>query len=273
MNSASGSNQSVDNAVSFPLLAVLAMAAGAIYPLSFAPFQWFPLLFVSVACFWWLLNRASSHWALLAWIFGLGKYGVGVSWVYVSIHQYGGASPALAGCLVAAFVAFMALFCLPIGWFVGALKRSSESLGRGLLGIGFIASWLLMEWLLTWFLTGFPWLFAGHAMLGTPLQGFAPVFGVLGVSLLAVLGSLLLQTMVDKTQIARHRGYAVAVLLISGGLGHSLDSVSWVKSLNRYDVALVQGNIDQAVNGMRTNGTQTCENTWTCLQRTGMRMF
>ena len=247
MNSASGSNQSVDNAVSFPLLAVLAMAAGAIYPLSFAPFQWFPLLFVSVACFWWLLNRASSHWALLAWIFGLGKYGVGVSWVYVSIHQYGGASPALAGCLVAAFVAFMALFCLPIGWFVGALKRSSESLGRGLLGIGFIASWLLMEWLLTWFLTGFPWLFAGHAMLGTPLQGFAPVFGVLGVSLLAVLGSLLLQTMVDKTQIARHRGYAVAVLLISGGLGHSLDSVSWVKSLNRYDVALVQGNIDQAV--------------------------
>ena len=39
--------------------------------------------------------------------------------------------------------------------------------------------------------TGFPWLFAGQ-MLGTPLQGFAPVFGVLGVSLLAVLGSSLL---------------------------------------------------------------------------------
>ena len=117
--------------------------------------------------------------------FGLGKYGVGVSWVYVSIHQYGGASPVLAGLLVAAFVAFMALFCLPIGWFFGALKRSRERLGRGLLGIGFIVSWLLMEWLLTWFLTGFPWLFAGHAMLGTPLQGFAPVFGVLGVSLLA----------------------------------------------------------------------------------------
>ena len=247
MISPSGSNKSPDHVLSFPLLGLLAIGAGAIYPLAFAPFHWFPLLLVSVALFWWLLNRASSHWVLLAWTYGLGKYGVGISWVYVSIHQYGGASPALAGCLVAAFVAFMALFCLPIGWFVGALKRSSESLGRGLLGIGFIASWLLMEWLLTWFLTGFPWLFAGHAMLGTPLQGFAPVFGVLGVSLLAVLGSLLLQTMVDKTQIARHRGYAVAVLLISGGLGHSLDSVSWVKSLNRYDVALVQGNIDQAV--------------------------
>ena len=247
MISLSGGNKSPDHVLSFSLLAVLAMGAGAIYPLAFAPFHWFPLLLVSVALFWWLLNRAPSHWALLAWMYGLGKYGVGISWVYVSIHQYGGASPLLAGFLVTAFVALMALFCLPIGWFVGALLSSSKGLGRGVLAMAFLASWLLMEWLLTWFLTGFPWLFAGHAMLGTPLQGFAPVFGVLGVTLVAVLAGLLLQTVVDKTQIAAQRGYAVGALLLIAGLGMTLNSVSWVTSQGRYDVALVQGNIDQAI--------------------------
>jgi apolipoprotein N-acyltransferase len=111
--------------------------------------------------------------------------------------------------MVASFVVLMALFCLPIGWFVGALQASGKRPGRGALAMGFVASWLLMEWLLTWFFTGFPWLFAGHAMLGTPLQGIAPVFGVLGVTSVAVLVSLLLQVMVDKTQIAAHRGYAM----------------------------------------------------------------
>ena len=247
MNSFSGSSQSVDSPLALPLQAVLALAAGGIYPLAFAPFHWFPLLFVSVAVFWWLLNHASTQWATLAWIYGLGKYGVGISWIYVSIHQYGGASPLLAGLMVASFVGFMALFCLPIGWFVGALKTSGRPLGRVALAMGFIASWLLMEWLLTWFLTGFPWLFAGHAMLGTPLQGFAPIFGALGLTLVAVLASLLLQVIADKTQAGSHRGYAMGGLLLLAGLGLSLNSVSWVTSQARYDGALVQGDIDQAI--------------------------
>lgn len=247
MNSSRGSNQTVENMLPLPLQAVFALVAGGVYPLAFAPFHWFPLLFVSVAVFWWLLNRASIHWALLAWVYGLGKYGVGVSWIYVSIHQYGGAPPLLAGLLVCSFVAIMALFCLPIGWFVGALKTSGKPLGRVALAMGFMTSWLLMEWLLTWFLTGFPWLFAGHAMLGTPLQGFAPVFGALGVSLVAVVASLLLQVVADKTQIGAHRGYAVGGVLLLAGLGMALNSVSWVTSQGRYDAALVQGNIDQAI--------------------------
>jgi apolipoprotein N-acyltransferase len=111
---------------------------------------------------------------LIAWVFGLGKYAVGVSWIYVSIHQYGGASLLLAGAMVAVFVAFMALFCLPIGWFLGKLKASNQHISKSALAMGFVATWVLMEWMLTWFLTGFPWLFAGHAMLGTPLQGYAP---------------------------------------------------------------------------------------------------
>ena len=50
----------------------------------------------------------------------------------------------------------------------------------------------LLEWLLTWFLTGFPWLYAGYAMLDTPLDAMAPVGGVLLVGFLAVVSGTLL---------------------------------------------------------------------------------
>ena len=226
---------------------LLALLAGAVYPLAFAPFDLIPLLGVSVALLLWLLLRAPAHGALLAWVFGLGKYAVGVSWIYVSIHQYGGAPPLLAFALVAVFVAFMALFCLPIGCIVGAMQRSPRNFSPLSLSMVFVAAWVLMEWLLTWLLTGFPWLFAGHAMLSTPLQGYAPVFGVLGVSLLVVAccaaGLLLL-----RGRLALYkRGMALLFVLAVFALGGLLDTRTWVEPVGRYSAALVQANIDQAV--------------------------
>lgn len=243
----SGSTSVIARLLPFPVQALLAFGAGALYPLAFAPFHGYPLLFLSVALFFWLLVRAPAQAGLLAWFFGLGKYAVGVSWIYVSVHQYGGASSLLAGALVTGFVAFMALFSLPIGWFVGLLKRRQNNLKVFRLGLGFIGSWVLMEWLLTWFLTGFPWLFAGHAMLGTPLQGYAPIFGVLGVSLLTLGCGVAVVVATDGSQTNRFRGYAVALPLLLMGTGAVLDAQTWTQPAGRYEAALVQGNIDQAI--------------------------
>ena len=46
--------------------------------------------------------------------------------------------------------------------------------------------WVLLEWLRGWFLSGFPWLSLGYAMIDSPLAGWAPLFGVYGVSWAAV---------------------------------------------------------------------------------------
>ena len=180
------SDVSSSGSLTLPVQMLLTFIAGAAYPLAFAPFHLWPLTFASAAVLFWLLSRAEGRMPLIAWVFGLGKYAVGVSWIYVSIHQYGGASPLLAGIMVAVFVAFMALFCLPIGWFLGKLEASKQNISKSVLAMGFVATWVLMEWMLTWFLTGFPWLFAGHAMLGTPLQGYAPIVGNLGISLVVL---------------------------------------------------------------------------------------
>ena len=187
-------------------LPVAALAAGGVLPLALAPFGVWPLLLVSAGVLYWLLRRTqtgkSAFWR--GWLYGVGKYGVGASWVYVSIHVYGATAPWLAALLVALFVVLMAVFNGVFGWVFHRLVRSQDSDIAA--ALTFAVLWTALEWLLTWFLTGFPWLFAGYAFIDTPLAGLAPVGGVLLVSFAAVLtASLTVAVVADGPSRRRPR--------------------------------------------------------------------
>ena len=226
--------------------ALAAVAAGAVLPLALAPFGLFPLMLVSAGALFWIL-RHTATWGRafwLGWWFGVGKYGVGASWIYVSIHVFGAASPPLAVALVAVFVAGMALFT----GVLGAVFHGVAASGRGGVGIAnalaFAALWTGLEWALTWFLTGFPWLFAGYAFIDTPLVGLAPVTGVLGMTFVAVLTAACLVT-VPLQDSARTR---VLVLIAPAALwaaAWALGSVAWTEPGATRSVALVQANVPQ----------------------------
>ncbi len=159
-----------------------ALLCGASASLAFAPFS-LPLFAVlSVAGFWLLLRRSSPRQAALrGWCYGLGFFGAGTSWVYVSIHTYGNAPVALAGGLTFLFCAALAsLFALQ-AWVGSRWFR-----GKGA-WIGCIVLWWMFEWLRSWFLTGFPWLYLGYAWTDSPLNSLAPVAGVWGLSFLTLL--------------------------------------------------------------------------------------
>ena len=57
-------------------------------------------------------------------------------------------------------------------------------------GLIFIALWLVMEWSLTWLLTGFPWLFLGYGAIDSVLAGVAPVAGVLATSAFGLVSAV-----------------------------------------------------------------------------------
>lgn len=159
-----------------------ALLCGASASLAFAPYS-LPLFAVlSVAGLWLLLRERSPRQAMRrGWLFGLGFFGAGTSWIYVSIHTYGNASVPLAGGLTFLFCAALALLFAIQAW-VGARWFR----GKGA-WIGFIAIWWLFEWLRSWFLTGFPWLYLGYAWTDSPLRSLAPVTGVWGLSFLTLL--------------------------------------------------------------------------------------
>ena len=138
---------------------LIALSAGCTLPLSLAPFDIWPLGFVSVfllaACLQGIENRMG---AFRNYLFGLGMYGVGVSWIYVSIHEYGGASVGLAVALVALFVASIST----VAALQGYLYVRFFSNGYWGTVLGFPCLWVAQEWFRTWVLTGFPWIFLGY---------------------------------------------------------------------------------------------------------------
>ena len=218
-----------------------AVLCGVVYCLAFAPFGWWPLGLLAVCGFFYLLLHTKRP-ALLAWCFGLGKYGLGASWVYVSINVYGQAAPPLALFLVAVFVCGMALFCLPIGYLAG--KAQAQGLSRGLVLATAVVAWVLMDWLLTWLLTGFPWLFLGFAFADVFVGSLAAILGVLGLSALLIASCAAFTYQCCERRLSL---YASGVMLLPWLVALAVLPVAWTTSEGTKEVALVQGNLDQAV--------------------------
>ncbi len=227
-------------------LAVLPFLLGAVTVLGYAPFYFYALPLITLACLFYLWQHAGSRRAA-AWIgfaFGLGLFGAGVSWVYVSMHDFGMLPWPLAALATLLFCAFFALFPTLIGyaqaWFKGRISF------RLLLILP--AGFALMEWVRGWIFTGFPWLAIGYSQApASPLAGYAPIVGVYGVSLLLGLSAGLCAWMFHTGRDnRRHAGFALIALLALWGAGAGLKNVAWTQAVGSpVSVTLVQGNIAQ----------------------------
>ena len=223
---------------------LIALLAGALTTLAFAPFGVFPLAVLAPAVLFVLWRGASTGRA--AWrgfLYGFGLFGVGVSWVYVSLHTYGHMPAPLAAVAVVLFVAGLALF--PAA--AGALQARFADLPLRLhLVLMVPALWVLIEWIRGWFLTGFPWLNLGYSQIDAPLAGFAPWLGVYGVSFAAaVTAGLLAAAWLDAR--LRWRWCAPLVVLL-WAVGWFAAQPDWVKPAGeRLRVALVQANIPLSI--------------------------
>ncbi|HEX7043829.1 MAG TPA: apolipoprotein N-acyltransferase [Burkholderiales bacterium] len=223
---------------------VLALAAGALTVFAFAPFALFALAVLAPAALF--LSWAGAGARRAAWrgfLYGIGLFGAGVSWVYVSLHTYGNMPAPLAVAAVILFVAGLALFPA----LVGALQTRFVRLGTGVrLAFAIPVLWTLLEWVRGWFLTGFPWLNLGYSQTDTPLAGFAPWVGVYGVSLAVAMSAGLVAAAVLEPGGRWKRHAPLLVLLWC--LGWLAGQVSWVQPAGApLRVALVQANVPLAI--------------------------
>ncbi len=218
----------------------VAIAAGAAAVGAFSPLDFWPLAPLALAVLTQLWLRADSARGafLLGWCFGLGFFGAGVSWVYVSIHRFGGMPAALAVVATALFCAFLALFPA----FAGALQARAAFSPEKRALIVIPAAWTLVEWLRSWVLTGFPWLTVGYAAIDTPLAGLAPVGGVHAISFAVALCAGLLWCLA----YSRARWRAALGLAAIFATGAVLQLVAWSEPAGApFSASLLQGNIAQ----------------------------
>ncbi len=225
-------------------VALTAFLCGAVVPLGFAPYGWFLVPLLALTALALLLFPLRPREALLAgWCFGLGQFGVGVSWVYISIYLYGNAGLPLSIAVMLLLVAFLALYPALMAWLLA--KARAESAIIFYTGL-FPAAWVLSEWLRAWLLTGFPWLNLGYSQIDSIFAGFAPVFGVYGVGWVTALVAGLLAALLRAPGWGWPRFATLPALALIVGVAWGLNQLSWTDLGTRtLRATLVQGNIPQ----------------------------
>jgi apolipoprotein N-acyltransferase len=223
----------------------VAFALGAGTVAGFAPFELFPLPLITLA---WLLRlgeRAATPAAAfrVGFWFGLGLFLAGVSWVYVSLHDFGAMPAPLAVAVTVLFCAYLALY--PAIALAAAVRVQPDWLRRCIV---FPGAWVAAEWVRGWLFTGFPWLGIGYSQAaGSPLAGIAPVLGVLGVGLALVASAgLLLHVFAAGMRRPRWRPAAAMALVWAGAA--ALERVAWTAPIGEpVRVSLLQGNVAQSI--------------------------
>jgi apolipoprotein N-acyltransferase len=147
----------------------------------------------------------------------------------------------LAALATVLFCGYLALFPAAVGY---AQARIGGTPGpRALLLIPGL--WTLAEWVRGWFLTGFPWLTLGYSQLDAPLAGFAPVLGVLGISLAAASAAGAVALLASRST---PRSVALGALLVIGLAGAWLQRETWTQPIGEpVTVSLLQGNVPQSL--------------------------
>lgn len=201
----------------------------------YAPFYLYPLPLLSLAGLFWLWRNAGT-WqqaARTGFFYGLGFFGAGISWIYVSLHDFGGMPLPMAALATTGLCAFMALFPAAAGAL--CVRANAPRL------IAAPLAWVLMEWVHGWIFTGFPWLVIGYSQIPhSPLAGLAPIVGVYGVSLAAAASVALFVALAkSKKQLL----FAMALILLAGV---GLKQIEWSQPAGEpISVSLLQGNIAQ----------------------------
>ena len=222
--------------------AAAAFGLGAISVTGFAPLYLFPVPILALALVFRLIERAPDARTRFGTGFGygLGVFLVGVSWVYVSLHDFGMMPAPIAASVTLLFCAYLALF--PGCALLAAAQVRSPVLRRC---VAMPGAWVFAEWARGWLFTGFPWLALGYSQAPHgPLAGFGPLAGVYAVGLLSAASAGLL---VHAYALGKRDAWRpLAAMALVWGAGWGLKLVEWTApSGEPVSVSLLQGNVPQ----------------------------
>ena len=221
-----------------------AFATGASLNVAFAPFGWWPIAVLAPAALFALIRGLPPRragWTGAA--FGAGLFAFGTYWLYTCLHVFGLVPIWLTVILQAALIGLMSLYSAALCYLANRfwLKPGAT---RAWLVLPVL--WVLLEWLRGWALSGFPWLSLGYAMIDSPLKGWAPLFGVYGVTWAAATIAVALNVGLSPGVATLRRIMALAGVAALFLIPALLARHTWTRAAGSpVSIAAVQGAVSQ----------------------------
>ena len=233
-----------------------AFCAGATLNLAFAPFGWWPVAILAPAALFALIRGLPPRragWTGAA--FGAGLFGFGTYWLYTCIHVFGLAPVWLTVILQAALIALMSTYSAALCYLANRFWLKAGATRAWLV---LPVLWVLLEWLRGWALSGFPWLSLGYAMIDSPLKGWAPLFGVYGVSWATAMIAVAVSVSVMSGASIARRLMALGVIVILVVIPALLGRHDWTHAIGPpLSIAAVQGAVSQDQKWLAKNRDET----------------
>ena len=233
----------------------LSFIAGLNLVFSYAPFSLWWLSFISLTLWFIHLENLAKNNPLHitrlitkhSFIFAFGWFASGISWVHVSIAEFGGMPLIASLFLMLLLCLYLALYPALAGYltakastFTTKDKRDTTPLNLWL----FPSIWLFTEFLRGTVLTGFPWLSLGYGQIDGLFSSLAPVFGEIGITFALLITCVAISKLILKQQV---KGSLATLITIITVTIISQQNV-WVTPTGKeIKVALVQGNIEQSI--------------------------
>lgn len=220
------------------------LLAGALLSLAFAPISLTGAGLISLAWLFYELTITKTHTQsfIKGWSYGIGFFGAGTSWIYVSIHTYGQANVWSSIFVTILFALFMGCY-IACATFCFSLLFKRQNIWQQ--SIGFSVIWVIFEYIRANLFTGFPWVLLGFSQMVTPMKFLAPIIGVYGISFLTAFAACLL-TITWLFLIQKNKNWVYpAVGMVALFIFPQIFAYShWTKpGSNRIPVSIVQGNI------------------------------
>jgi apolipoprotein N-acyltransferase len=239
-------------------LSIAAVTGGLTSYLSFAPIGWWWVPYITFAVLAALVHKSATvkQGALIGFVYGIAFFIVGVSWVRISLNEFGGMPLPMAWFAAVVFCGYLAIYPMLACAFTAWAKPKSSFF----FAFVFACAWTFGEYLRAHLFTGFEWLSVGVSQAPVGIGITAQTFGVFGTSfvviLLAALSSRFATKLFEKTTKSRLEVTESVEVL---GLGIALCALpalllAWIGTLTfSSDVAkpvrisLLQGNIEQSL--------------------------
>jgi apolipoprotein N-acyltransferase len=234
--------------------AAIALVAGALSALAMAPFNAWPVLFVTFPAMVWLIDGAGAgRWrgvpaaAISGWWFGLGYFVPGLYWIGYAFLVDASTFAWLLPFAVLGLPAYLALFTA-LGFALARLIWTADASRV----IALAASLTASEWLRGHALSGFPWNAFGYALTEPlALAQTASLIGLWGLTFLSVAIFASPAVLIDGASAGRRPwitpALALLLLVAMGIFGVARLSLQPTAMVARVKLRIMQPNLQQDV--------------------------